>query len=259
MKFRPKQSLGQNFLIDGNIARNIVDQCDFEGGDTVIEIGPGRGCLTRLVQPLVHKLVAIEIDNRLIQGLEEEFRACDNVEIIHADFLNFSTLPEAQRLRIIGNIPYHITSPILFKVIQWKDRVFDLTLLVQREVADRIVATPRSKQYGILSIFSQTYADVCRLLTVPKTVFTPVPKVESALVRWRFTAERSTGILDDRFFRQIVRQAFGKRRKMLRNSLKDEILRSSHFDVVFQKRPEELDVTEWIELANSLLRDGIAG
>ncbi len=249
---KPKQSLGQNFLTDRNIALKIVHSLQLNKEDTVLEIGPGLGVLTKIVQPQVNKLVAVEIDRNLAAGLEEQFAECPNCEIVQNDFLlyNLSALKQ-KNIRVIGNIPYNITSPILFKIIDNRSAVKDLTMLIQKEVAQRIVSRPNTKDYGILAVFSQTFAEVRILMHVPCTVFSPKPRVESSLVRWVFTEQLAKDILDIELFKKIVRQAFGKRRKMLRNSLREYFeLNADVFD--FTKRPEQLDIKEWIGFANKI-------
>ncbi|MBN2411194.1 ribosomal RNA small subunit methyltransferase A [candidate division KSB1 bacterium] len=249
---KPKQSLGQNFLTDKNIALKIVHSLQLDKEDTVLEIGPGLGVLTKIVQPKVRKLVAVEIDRNLAAMLEEQFSECPNCEIVQSDFLqyNMSDFKE-KNIRVIGNIPYNITSPILFKIIDNRSAVKDLTMLIQKEVAQRIVTRPNTKDYGILAVFSQTFAEVKILMHVPSTVFSPKPKVESSLVRWVFTEEYAQDILDIELFKKIVRQAFGKRRKMLRNSLREFFeLNTGIFD--YTKRPEQLDIKEWIGFANKM-------
>ncbi len=253
---KPKQSLGQNFLIDQNVARNIVNALDLRETDHVLEIGPGLGILTVLIQPTVKSLIAVEIDKNLSVVLKKNLGDRENFTLIETDFLkiDLSEFKDRMPLRIIGNIPYHITSPILFKVLKERQGIRDMTLLIQKEVADRIVASPDCKEYGILSVMSRAYADVEILLRVPRTVFSPSPKVDSALVRWRFTDERSRNIQDEEHFRKIVRQAFGQRRKMLRNSLKDVLPTDRQVSIDLEKRPEHLTIEQWIELANELLQ-----
>ncbi len=250
----PKQSLGQNFLTDPNVARNIVAAFELTANDSVLEIGPGLGVLTLLVQPRVRKLIAVELDRSLAAILQDKFVDCANFELLVEDFLKFelNQLSTDRRWRIIGNIPYHITSPILFKVLEARRAVQDMTLLLQKEVAARIVAKPNCKEYGILSVMSQAFADVKTLLQVPRTVFSPRPKVDSSLVRWTFTTERSNRIQDEWVFRQAVRRAFGQRRKMLRNSLKDGFLLDRLTEDELTLRPEQLGVEQWIDLANRL-------
>jgi 16S rRNA (adenine1518-N6/adenine1519-N6)-dimethyltransferase len=250
---RAKKSLGQNFLIDQNVLHKIVSALQLAAEDVVIEIGPGTGLMTALIQPHVRSLLAVEIDNLLVVGLREKFAACANLEIRHADILK-TDLQEwiGQRTaRIVGNIPYYITTPIIFHVLDQPRHIQDMTLLMQKEVAERIVARPNSKAYGILSVISQACADVQCLLQVPATVFQPRPKVDSALVRWRFTSRLGGTIADHELFRRLVRTAFNQRRKMLRATLKlFPIAELTGWD--FTRRPEDLSVEEWIEFANDI-------
>ncbi len=244
---RPKQSLGQNFLTDPGIALKIVDKFGLLSDDTVLEIGPGQGALTEILLQKVCRLYCVEIDRRCIMLLEEKF---PNITIFHADFIKFhiDRIETERKLRIVGNIPYHITSPILFHVLDARDRVQDLTLLIQREVAERTIAPPGCKAYGILSVLSQAVADVKILMQVPRTVFKPRPKIDSSLIRWRFKENHQ--IKDFEFFRKIVRQGFSQRRKMLRNTL-SEYVNKINFD--FTQRPEQLSVAQWTTLTNSLV------
>lgn len=248
---RAKQSLGQNFLVDDNMARKIVDAIAPQPNEVLLEIGPGMGMITELLQQRSKHLYAVEIDQRLYENLLQRFDGFDNFTLIQKDFLKFELddITKDHKVRIVGNIPYNITSPILFKIIENRAQVIDLTLLVQKEVGQRVVSLPGTKEYGILAILSQAVADVKNLLNVPPTVFQPRPAVESSLIRWRFTEKRAQHIKDALFFKAIVKQAFGKRRKMLRNSLA-EYSEYTTFD--FTKRPEQLSIEEWVELANEL-------
>jgi 16S rRNA (adenine1518-N6/adenine1519-N6)-dimethyltransferase len=254
MRIRAKQSLGQNFLIDRNVARKIVLLADFGKDDVVLEIGAGQGVLTRLLAPRVKQLIAVEIDRHLAAALQDDLIEFDNVDIVHTDFLNYdlASVAAASPLRIIGNIPYHITSRIIFKVLESEAKIRDMVLMMQREVAERIIALPDCKAYGILSVISQAYADVKILLHIPRTVFQPQPKVDSSLVGWTFTSKRLDTMKDREFFRQVVRRAFGQRRKMLRNSLNEYVdCFCGSLPVALEKRPEQLNVEQWIDLANA--------
>ncbi|RPI02759.1 MAG: ribosomal RNA small subunit methyltransferase A [Calditrichaeota bacterium] len=247
---RAKQSLGQNFLIDENIALKIVHSINPGPEETLLEIGPGQGRITRLLQPRVKRLLAVEIDQRLYPDLERTFAGCDNFQLIKADFLEIDLAALAsEKLRVFGNIPYNITSPILFKIFEQRRFVHDVVLLMQKEVAQRIVSTPDSKDYGILAVMCQIFADVKLLFNVPPTVFRPQPRVDSSLVQLRISEERTRLIVDEPFLRFLVRTAFGQRRKMLRNSLK-EFADQDCFD--FTRRPENVTIAEWISLANEL-------
>lgn len=250
---RAKKSLGQNFLIDPNALHKLVSALQLGPDDVVIEIGPGTGLLTALIQPIVHTLLAVELDSQLVIRLRNTFAECANVEIRHADILK-TDLQEwigPRRARIVGNIPYYITTPIIFHVLDHPGQIRDMALLMQKEVAERIVAQPNSKAYGILSVISQACANVECLLQVPASVFRPRPKVDSALVRWSFPAEPEARIADHELFRRLVRTAFNQRRKMLRATLKSfPLQRLTGWD--FTKRPEDLSVAEWIDLANDV-------
>ncbi|MBN1541588.1 ribosomal RNA small subunit methyltransferase A [candidate division KSB1 bacterium] len=254
---RPKQSLGQNFLVDANTARKIVEQFGLQPRDMTIEIGPGKGALTESIAERVSHVYAVEIDRRWVELLQNRFAENERISVVHADFLTYEWPPlmKNQRWRILGNIPYHITSPILFQVLERRHRVEDMTLLIQKEVAQRIVAKHGNKIYGILSVISQVYADVDILLSVPRTVFRPQPKIDSALVRWRFTDERAQKLLDPEKFRLLVRTAFNQRRKMLRKSLSKIVSGIQPSDPRLEKRPEQLSIEQWIDFANTLVFD----
>lgn len=251
---KAKKSLGQNFLVDGNVLRNIADSLELDAAATVIEIGPGTGMLTELLQPRVGRLIAVEIDRNLAAILRIKFFSAANFTLIEGDILDHdpAVLVPAGPMRVVGNIPYYITSQIIFHIFDHRDRVEEMALLMQREVADRIVARVGDPDYGILSVFSQTFADAALLLQVPRTVFKPQPKVDSALVRWRFTERHTRGLQDEALYRRLVRAAFGQRRKMMRRSLRDKfaIDRIEGFDLT--RRPEELGVADWIAMANAL-------
>lgn len=255
--FRAKQSLGQNFLVDENIARKIVERVGPRPEDTVLEIGPGFGILTKYLLPAVKHLIAVEIDSYLVSRLRQTFPPTQ-LELIHGDFLEqdlSAFVPDEGKIRIVGNIPYHITSPVIFKVFEMRSAVADLILMLQREVAERIVAEPGNKQYGILSVFSQTYSEPQILLHVSRRVFSPRPDVDSAVVRWDFGKAPGVDIEDEQVFRTVVRASFQQRRKMLRKSLQQispiaKNLAALNMDLT--RRPEELSVAEFTALANKV-------
>lgn len=263
----PRKSLGQNFLRDVNIARKIVAALAPAPDDLMLEIGPGEGALTRFLAGNVKRLGVVDIDRRVIARLQETFPSGE-VEIIHDDFLNVD-FPSVIRLmggdatskvRVVGNIPYNITSPILFHVLDNRERICDLTIMVQREVARRMAADIRTKEYGILSIFCGWLADVDILFDVAPGAFHPVPKVVSSVVRLAILDEPRFRADDEKFFRTMVRGVFGKRRKTLRNSL--SYLSESAADIVgdaglLARRPEELTIGELVELSNLLTRSRI--
>jgi 16S rRNA (adenine1518-N6/adenine1519-N6)-dimethyltransferase len=253
---RPKKSLGQNFLNDSTIARRIVRSLSLRRTDRVLEVGPGTGALTGILLGEVDRLSAIEIDDELTLGLKKKFGSA--LTLYHDDILHLEVESIAKamggKIRIVGNIPYNITTPILFWIIDASVHVSDCTLMMQREVALRLVAKPRTKEYGILSIFAQYYATPSLLFTVAPGAFTPVPEVTSAVVSLNFENQRIPAANDDTVFRSIVRGTFGKRRKTLRNGLRSLELPLGIFEALpldLNRRPEELSVQEFVTLANA--------
>jgi 16S rRNA (adenine1518-N6/adenine1519-N6)-dimethyltransferase len=238
------------------VARKIVDAIAPSAGDTVLEIGPGEGALTRDLAARAGRLIIVDIDERVIRAMEETF-SDGSVMILHRDVLTLDLDDLAARygpIRVVGNIPYNITSPILFHALDHRAAVRDVTLLMQREVARRLVAGPGTKDYGILSIMCQFVADVSVLFDVSPNVFYPRPEVTSSLVRLRILAAPRFPVADEVFFRTMVRGVFGKRRKTLRNSLKYILPDIPPLpDVDLQRRPEDLTLAELAHLANLLV------
>jgi 16S rRNA (adenine1518-N6/adenine1519-N6)-dimethyltransferase len=255
--FKSSKSLGQHFLVDPNIADKIVRSLELCQTDYVLEIGPGQGSLTRFIIPKVAKLIAVELDKQLASLLHSKYGGTANFELINTDFLSLeidSLMDKGRRLRIVGNIPYNISSPVIFKVLDSRYLLRDMTLMLQREVAQRLVAKPGTKDYGILSVMNQVYAHVHILFNVSRSVFSPVPKVDSAVVHWTFGTDYSDKIKDHDFFRQLVRTAFAQRRKMLRNSLKNLLVDVANCPVSLDRRPEQLSICEWVDFSNALGR-----
>ena len=261
-RLRPRRSLGQNFLRDANVARKIVDALAPCAGDTVLEIGPGEGALTRELAVRAGRLIIVDIDERVIRAMEDVFSGTP-VVILHRDVLTLDLNDLAARhgpLRVVGNIPYNITSPILFHALDHRTAVRDVTLLMQREVARRLVAGPGTKDYGILSIMCQFVADVSVLFDVSPNVFYPRPEVTSSLVRLRMLPAARFPVADEVFFRTMVRGVFGKRRKTLRNSLRYLLPDIPSLpDVDLQRRPEDLTIAELAHLANLLTATNAGG
>ena len=258
--FHPRKALGQNFLRDMNIARKIVEAIAPAADQTVLEIGPGEGVLTVLLAPHAKRLIAVEVDERAIPGLKA-LLAGTRTEVISGDILrmDFAALAgTGETLRVAGNIPYNITSPILFRILDQRDSVADATLLMQREVARRLAAPHGNKEYGILSVFCQLHADVRVLFDVSPNVFYPKPEVTSSLVQLRMLSEPRYAVKDDAFFRSMVRAVFGKRRKTLRASLRYFLpgLSATGLPVDLQRRPEDLSIMELVQLANALTPTG---
>ncbi len=238
------------------MARKIVDAIAPLSGDTVLEIGPGEGALTRDLAARAGRLIIVDIDERVIRTMEEVF-SDGAVMILHRDVLTLDLSELAGRygpLRVVGNIPYNITSPILFHTLEQRAAVRDVTLLMQREVARRLAAGPGTKDYGILSIMCQFVADVDVLFDVSPNVFYPRPEVTSSLVRLRMLPATRFPVTDEAFFRTMVRGVFGKRRKTLRNSLRYLLSAIPSLpEIDLQRRPEDLTLEELAHLANLLV------
>lgn len=230
-----------------------------------MEIGPGEGALTRYLAPAVERLILVELDNRAAEVLRLTY-ASDRVVVHHGDILatDLSALrPESGRtLRVVGNIPYNITSPILFHVLEHRAAIHDATMMMQKEVAQRLVASPRTKEYGILSVFFQLYAEPRLMFEVPPTAFFPRPRVVSSVVHLRLLAAPRWPADDERLFRDMVRAVFGTRRKMLRHSLREFLGRRGRAlpeRLRLEERPEELTVAELVSLSNDLYAIGAGG
>jgi len=254
---RPKKSLGQNFLRDANVLRNIVTTINPVAGDVICEIGPGDGSLTRGLVDSDARVIAVELDDVLFTRLSTEFSET-SLALFHQDVLttDFHHLArsENKRLRIVGNIPYNITSPILFRLIDFRRDIIDATLMMQREVARRIVSQPGTKDYGILAVATQLVADVRLHFDVSPRSFKPAPDVFSSLVQISFLDNPRFPVRDEVFMRHLIRTAFGKRRKMLRNSLLDIVKTRDELEGIpnLDKRPEALTVEQLVGTANTL-------
>ncbi|MDA3861599.1 MAG: 16S rRNA (adenine(1518)-N(6)/adenine(1519)-N(6))-dimethyltransferase RsmA, partial [Melioribacteraceae bacterium] len=221
MKNRPLKRFGQNYLTDRNTILKIIEKFNPKKDDSIIEIGPGRGALTNELSTHTKNLTAIEIDDRVIESLSTQL---PNVNFINQDFLkiNFDQFNIQKKIRVIGNIPYNITSPILFKLIENRTLFSDALIMVQYEVAKRMVSEPNTKDYGILGVILNYFATVNLEFKIPPTVFKPKPKVDSAIVSLKFN-KMGYNNLNDRFFIDVVKAAFGNRRKTLKNSLNNSI------------------------------------
>lgn len=261
---RAKKSLGQNFLVDPNLQRKIVDALDVRPDDTVLEIGPGRGALTRRLAGRSACLVLVELDDRLAADLAVEFAERPGIRVVHADALETpltSLFPDPTRVKVIGNIPYNITSPLLFHLLE-RPRPAEILVMVQREVADRLVAAPGSAEYGALAVGVQSVADVARVLHMPRGAFRPVPGVDSTVVRITPHAPPRLSAEEERDLRRVVRAAFQWRRKQLQKILRDhpdlsvsddEAARLvSTLGVEPSARPETLSPDAFLVLARAL-------
>ena len=254
---KPKKSLGQNFLVDKNIRNKIIESCAFEAADTVLEIGAGRGELTEILAQKVKKLFAVEIDLDLHLLLKDKLREQGNVEIIHKDILKFDIKRRTGKIKIkvIGNIPYYISSPIIEHLFKYRDKIETVFLTVQKEFAQRVVARSGSKEYGSFSCFVQYYAEPKVIFHISKNCFYPVPKVDSSFLRLEIRKKLLLSPKKEKLLFKIIRAAFNKRRKTLRNSL-EGVLPQKKLEQFFDKygidvniRPEMLSLRDFENLA----------
>jgi 16S rRNA (adenine1518-N6/adenine1519-N6)-dimethyltransferase len=255
---RAKKSLGQHFLKDKAIARKISDSLSGTGYDSVLEIGPGTGILTEfLIERNFPDFRAIEIDNESVHFLNASHPGLGG--IIKGDFLRMDIDKEfSGKLGVIGNFPYNISTQILFKVLEHRDKIVEVTGMLQKEVAERICAGPGSKTYGILSVLLQAFYDVSYLFTVPQTVFYPPPKVKSGVIRLRRNKTESLNC-DEKLFFRVIKACFNQRRKTLRNSVRAVFdLKSTEY-ADLHLRPEQLSVDQFIKLTNWIAENRIIG
>ncbi|MDD7915577.1 16S rRNA (adenine(1518)-N(6)/adenine(1519)-N(6))-dimethyltransferase RsmA [Polaribacter ponticola] len=262
MSVKAKKHLGQHFLTDESIAKNIADALTETGYNNVLEIGPGMGVLTKYLLQKEPKVTVMELDRESVAYLHETFplehikldTSKENFEIIEGDFLkkDLQTIFNKQEVAIIGNFPYNISTQIVFKAIENREFVPEFAGMFQKEVAKRIAEKEGSKVYGILSVLTQAFFDVEYLFTVPPTVFNPPPKVDSGVIRLIRKKDYSLPV-DEKLFFRVVKTAFNQRRKMLRSSLKTFNLSDSiKEDPIFVKRPEQLSVQEFITLTQKI-------
>lgn len=256
MSVRAKKHLGQHFLKDEAIAKKIADSLTENGYDTVLEIGPGMGVLTKYLLQKSYTTHVIEIDAESVEYLENTYLNLAP-RILSKDFLkiNISDYFENKPLAIIGNFPYNISSQIVFKTLENRDQIPEFSGMFQKEVAERIAEKEGSKKYGILSVLAQAFYDVEYLFTVPPSVFNPPPKVDSGVIRM-IRKENFTLPVNEKLFYRVVKTAFNQRRKMLRSSLKSMHLSDKlREDSIFAKRPEQLSVEAFINLTSLIEQD----
>jgi 16S rRNA (adenine1518-N6/adenine1519-N6)-dimethyltransferase len=262
---RAKKSLGQNFLKDPHYLGRIVEGAGVGPGDQVLEIGPGLGHLTGALAGSAAKVLALELDTRLIPHLQKAFGPCGNVEIVEADALAFDFAALPGKWKVVANLPYYLSTAILQKLIAHRKTFTSLTLMLQKEVAERIAADPGGKDYGYLSVLVQLYAKPRLLFTVPPGAFTPRPEVDSTIVSLVLRDSPAAAVRDEDYFLRVVKAAFSQRRKTLRNALKQLEAPRETMDAVLAetgielgRRAETLSVAEFARLADFLHpRDGM--
>jgi len=262
---RAKRSLGQNFLVHHGTIETIIELSGIQPGDKVVELGAGLGAMTTELSKKAAEVIALEIDEQLIKWVREKRSLPENVEFRHSNILKVSFRDLAEEmggtLNIIGNLPYNISSQVVFRLIEGRDSINRATLMFQKEVAERLVSCPGSKSYSILSVIAGYCADITRLMDIPPGLFRPCPKVTSTLVQMEFKGPAIVAA-DFAFFKNVVRQAFQKRRKKLINALKglaffsqDEILHSLETCGIDPGcRAEVLSIEDFVTLSNTLAR-----
>ncbi|WP_078543212.1 16S rRNA (adenine(1518)-N(6)/adenine(1519)-N(6))-dimethyltransferase RsmA [Litchfieldia alkalitelluris] len=269
--FSFKKSLGQNFLIDTNILNRIVDHAEIGENSGAIEIGPGIGALTEQLAKRAKKVVAFEIDQRLLPILSDTMSPYPHVEIIHSDILKADVrevldkkMDNVEDLMVVANLPYYVTTPIIMKLLEEQLPIRGMVVMLQKEVAERISAKPGTKEYGSLSIAVQYYTEAEVVMIVPKTVFVPQPNVDSAVIRLLKRDKPAVEVKNEEFFFEIVRASFSQRRKTILNNLtsslqdgksKKEIIEKclSEANIDPQRRGETLSIAEFGRLSDELL------
>lgn len=247
---------GQNFITDPAFLEKLLRTVDPQPHEIMIEIGPGSGALTRLFAPRVASLHAIEIDPRMGEYLDPIQTSVPGFSYEISDFLKWVPPDDLATFRLIGNIPYYITSPLILQAFEHHERISDVHFLMQKEVGKRLVAPHGSKQYGILSVYASLFAKTEYLFDISRHIFHPVPDVDSCFVKFSFNAQRLVSEELEPFLRKVIRTAFNQRRKTLRNSLKSLISEkpdvNDHFDLGL--RPEQLSPRDFLDLTDIILK-----
>ena len=245
MPHNPRKRFGQNFLVDDQIINRIISTINPKNNEIIVEIGPGKGALTIPILELLDHLNVIEIDRDLVSLLNSVQQ--DKLTIFEADALQFDFNQFSQKIRVIGNLPYNISSPLLFHLLDFREEIIDMTFMLQKEVVDRIVATHGNKTYGRLSVMMQAFFEVESMFVVPKESFEPQPKIESAILYLKTRTEPL--VKNSKTLEEIVKVAFSQRRKTLKNCLKS-IINQSQTEIDLSQRAEMLSIENFITLMN---------
>jgi 16S rRNA (adenine1518-N6/adenine1519-N6)-dimethyltransferase len=260
----PRKRWGQHFLVDRNILNKVVRAAELEKGDVILEIGPGMGEMTLALARQVNKVIAVEIDRELVKILKEKTADFPNIIVIEGDILkiSFEELYRQghQQLKVVANLPYQISTPLLFGFIESRDLFSTLTLMLQREVAERMIASPGGKDYGPLSVFTQSVSDLSIKFYIKPSAFFPPPKVESAVIHMVWKERPLVRGEEEGWFKKVVKGCFGYRRKRLINALRHADLllpedlekRIEKIGIDSQRRPETLTIQEFARLADAL-------
>ena len=259
-KLRADKKLGQNFLIDENVVHQIVAAAELSKADTVLEVGPGIGTLTQGLAESKARVVAVELDTRLLPVLATTLNGYDNVRVVHGDILKANIMEEvgAPSFKVCANLPYYITTPIIFALLEKRLPMERLVAMVQKEVAERMAAQPGGKEYGALSVAIQYYTEPKIAFIVPPTSFIPAPAVDSAVIVCKRREKPPVEVCDEGLFFRVVKAAFSLRRKMLSNSLKNMGIKSEQVakwlelaGVDGKRRAETLSLEDFAKLTNS--------
>jgi 16S rRNA (adenine1518-N6/adenine1519-N6)-dimethyltransferase len=268
---KPRKNLGQSFLMDENVIRNIAGKANVTGDDIVVEIGAGIGVLTEYLAQNAARVIAVELDDKLVEVLKDRLSGYNNIQIYHGNILQFDFRTIArtgrQKIKVIGNIPYNISSPVLFYLLSFRSVINSFVLMMQKEVIDRLVADPGGKSYGVPSVILQMFATVEKVFDVPASCFYPRPKVNSSVIKGFFPSISLIKLIDEDFFVRLVRDAFAQRRKMLINNLKQSKLLEGAPESLLKealmlagidsgRRGETLSIEEFGHLSN-ILKGGI--
>ncbi len=266
---KPRKKLGQSFLVDVNTIKKIAASARISSDDVVVEIGSGIGVLTKEIAKIARQVIAVEIDLQLVETLKNELIAHSNIEIHSGDILkfDFASISNKYKLKVkvIGNVPYNISSPVIFHLLSHRSVISGFTLMLQKEVVERLVSPPDNKSYGVPSVLLQIYAEVERLFDVPATCFYPRPKVESSIIQGTFLEKSQVELADETFFSRLVKASFAQRRKMLINNLKNAKFLEEFSDTELKealdtagidgkRRGETLSLYEFGNLSNILKR-----
>ncbi|MEG0774137.1 16S rRNA (adenine(1518)-N(6)/adenine(1519)-N(6))-dimethyltransferase RsmA [Clostridium sp.] len=261
--FKFTKSLGQNFLIDDSVLDDIVDGAEITKDDYVIEIGPGVGTLTKELLQRAKRVTSIELDEKLIPILQEELKGFENFELVHKDALKVDyneLIGDEKSVKIVANLPYYVTTPIIANLLNGKYNIASITIMIQKEVAERIDAEPSTKDYGAFSLLVQYYCNTKIIRRVPPSSFIPAPKVDSIVIRLDRLEKPRVQISDEKLFFNVIRQSFNMRRKTLWNAMKNIGLDKEKLKVAFEnanidpnRRGETLSIEEFANLSKTII------
>ena len=250
--YKAKKHLGQNFLNDEIVIQQIIESINPSNNDVFVEVGPGMGAITLPIAKTKVKLHGIELDQDLYSYLSKATEIYSNINLYHDDALSFKLSKLGNDLRVIGNLPYNISTPLLFHILRYKECIKDLHFMLQKEVADRLCASPGNKKFGRLSIMFGAYMKIKHLFDIPNTSFKPIPKVTSSFVSIKPKLDNEIIVKNNEHLALLVRKGFSQRRKTIKNALKgligENILIKHEIDP--SQRPEEISILKWSQLSN---------